>query len=272
MVSPVPEIELLANEARISALRMTSAARAAHIGSSLSMIDILAAIYCGIANLGTGENDPNRDVVLVSKGHAAAGVYAVMAHVGLIPIDWLERYCQDGAELGGHVTSEDIPWVDFSTGSLGHALPFGLGVALAAKRDGSPRRVFVLLSDGELDEGSNWEAALFASHHSLDNLTIFIDRNHLQSLRSTEDTISLEPLTDKWRAFGWNVENVDGHSIGDLISSYERLASKGSPAAIVCETIKGKGVSFMEGTIAWHYKSASADELLIAIEELGCER
>lgn len=141
MVSPVPEIELLANEARISALRMTSAARAAHIGSSLSMIDILAAIYCGIANLGTGENDPNRDVVLVSKGHAAAGVYAVMAHVGLIPIDWLERYCQDGAELGGHVTSEDIPWVDFSTGSLGHALPFGLGVALAAKRDGSPRRV-----------------------------------------------------------------------------------------------------------------------------------
>lgn len=248
---------------------MTSAARAAHVGSSLSMIDILAAVYGGIAKLGSDENDPNRDVVLVSKGHAAAGAYAVMAHAGLIPMDWLDRFCQDGAELGGHVTSSNVPWVELSTGSLGHALPFGLGVALAAKRDGSPRRVFVLLSDGELDEGSNWEAALLAAHHSLDNLTIFIDRNRLQSLRSTEETVALEPLADKWRAFGWNVGTVDGHSVKDLIEAFEQLSSQGSPAALVCETTKGKGVSFMEGSVAWHYKSASGEELLAALNELG---
>lgn len=247
---------------------MTSRAKAAHVGSSLSMIDILATIYGGIADLGKGPTDPNRDIVLVSKGHAAAGVYAVMAHTGLLPIEWLERYCTDGAELGGHVTAGKAEWVDLSTGSLGHALPYAIGLALAAKRDNSPRNVFVVLSDGELDEGSNWEAALIAAHLNLDNLFVFIDRNRLQSLRSTEKTIALEPLSDKWLAFGWHVEVVDGHSVEQLITTVEMREQDGRPSVAICETVKGKGVSFMEGTVAWHYKSPNQSELDQALAEL----
>ena len=268
MHKSVTEIEAIAKSARISALQMTSKAKAAHIGSSLSMIDILSTIYNGISNIEKNPKSIDQDIVLVSKGHAAAGAYAVMGHSGLLPLEYLSRYCTNGAELGGHVTTGTSEWVKLSTGSLGHALPFGVGIALSTIRDGGTRNIFVLLSDGELDEGSNWEAALQASHLKLSNLYVFIDRNRLQSLRSTEETITLEPLSEKWSAFGWDVVTVDGHSVAALIDAFIGASESVNPTVFICDTVKGKGVSFMEGSVAWHYKSANEDELSEAIKEL----
>jgi len=209
---------------------------------------------------------PNRDLILLSKGHAAAGLYAVLAHSDFFPVDWLDSYCANGAPLGGHVTF-GIPGVEFSTGSLGHALPFGVGQALVSRREGSARRIFVVLSDGECDEGSNWEAALVAAHHGLGNLTVIIDRNGLQSLTTTELTVRLEPLADKWRAFGWKVTEVDGHDHQQLIDSL--VLGSEVPSVVIAHTVKGRGVDFMEGTVSWHYKSPNAKELASAISQLA---
>ena len=268
MAKHIDEILSIARKSRISAIKMTNAAKAAHVGSSLSMIDIIATIYNSLAEIGPSIDPVIEDIVLISKGHAAAGTYAVLAHSGLLDIEKLDQYCMDGADLGGHVTAGVSPWVRFSTGSLGHALPFGVGVALAAKRDGIHRRVFVVLSDGELNEGSNWEAALQASHLGLDNLFVYIDRNYLQSLRSTEETIRLEPLLDKWSAFGWNSSNIDGHSVESLLDSFEKAKLSNRPNVFICETKKGFGVSFMENQVSWHYKSPSNEELVAAISEI----
>ena len=246
---------------------MCSHARASHIGSSLSVIDILAVLYSGVANVSPPTvADPRRDVVLLSKGHAAAGLYAVLAHCDFFPLTWLDRYCDDGAPLGGHV-SMGVPGVELSTGSLGHALPFAVGHALTAAREGSARRTFVVLSDGECDEGSNWEAALLAGHHALDRLTVVIDRNGLQSLTTTELTVRLEPLGDKWRAFGWRVVEVDGHDHDGLRRALS--AQPGRPLVVVANTVKGRGVDFMENEVPWHYKSPDQDELASALRQLG---
>ena len=245
---------------------MCSQASAAHIGSSLSAIDILAVIYGRVANVSAASmDDPERDIVLISKGHAAAGVYSVMAHAGFFPVEWLDAYCQDGAALGGHVTS-GVPGVELSTGSLGHALPFGVGRALVAARAGSARRTFVVLSDGECDEGSNWEAALMAAHHDLANLTVVIDRNGLQSLTTTELTLRLEPLAEKWAAFGWAVSEVDGHDHAQLLQALGRR--DGRPCVVIAKTIKGRGVDYMEDKVPWHYKSPNPDELASAVDQL----
>jgi transketolase len=245
---------------------MCSQAGAAHVGSSLSVIDILAVLYGEVARISpTISTDPERDIVLVSKGHAAAGVYAVMGNAGFFPISWLDSYCQDGAPLGGHVTA-NVPGVELSTGALGHALPFGVGRALAALRDGSPRRTYVVLSDGECDEGSNWEAALLAGHHELGNLTVIIDRNGLQSLTTTELTLRLEPLADKWAAFGWSVQEVDGHDHAALITAMN--SKDGRPTVVIAATTKGRGVDYMEGQVPWHYKSPNAEQLADAITQL----
>ncbi|MHB1067923.1 MAG: transketolase, partial [Candidatus Nanopelagicales bacterium] len=188
----------LARRARISAVSMCSAAGASHIGSAMSVIDILAVLYGGAADVAPDRiEDPGRDIVLVSKGHSASGVYSVLAHAGFFPLDWLDDYCADGSHLGGHVTAHGIPGVELSTGALGHALPFGTGVALIDQLDDHARRVFVILSDGECAEGSNWEAALLAAHHRLGRLTAIIDRNRLQILGRTEDVLALEPFPDK---------------------------------------------------------------------------
>lgn len=257
----------LAFEARRSALRMVHHAGASHIGSSLSLIDILAVLYAGVARVDAGNpSDPGRDIVVVSKGHASAGTYAVLGHAGFFPLEWLDEFCGNGQPLQGHVTAGRIPGVEFSTGSLGHGLAVGVGIALAAQRSGRDRRVFVVMSDGECDEGSVWEAALFAAHHGLGNVTAVIDRNGLQSFGTTEATLKLEPLGEKWRAFGWAVREVDGHEHEALHEALK--AHTAAPQLVVASTIKGKGVSFMENGVSWHYRSPNVDQLTRALREL----
>ena len=257
----------LARSARISALTMCSRAGAAHIASSLSSIDILAVLYGGVARVDPDEPDwAGRDIVLMSKGHAAAGLYAVLGNAGFLPAEWLDEYCQDGSILGGHVTATGIPGVELSTGSLGHALPVGVGMALGHRLDRGSQRVYVVLSDGECDEGSNWESALLAGHLGLDRLTVIVDRNGLQSLTTTEQTVRLEPLADKWRAFGWRVSEVDGHDHEALDTALRKEGDR--PHAVIARTIKGRGVDFMENTVLWHYRPPSAEQLADAIDQV----
>lgn len=263
------EARALATRARVQILNMCARAKAAHIASSLSCVDILAVLYAGAANVHPDRvTQDDRDVVIVSKGHAAAGTYAVLAEAGFFPIEWLRDYGADESPLGGHVT-HSVPGVELSTGSLGHGLPFGAGVALANKTDGSSAHVFVVMSDGECDEGTTWEAGLFAAHHGLGSLTALIDRNHIQSLAGTEETMRLEPLADKWRAFGWQVLVVDGHDHDALSKAIaaSRL-ERGRPSVIICNTIKGKGVSFMENQVLWHYRPPSPEQAAAGISEV----
>jgi transketolase len=259
----------MARAIRLRALEMTHRGRASHIASGLSIADLLAVLYAGVLHVYPGEPDrPDRDRLLVSKGHAAAVLYAALALRGFFPETWLEGYHQDGQPLGGHVTAQGIPGVELSTGALGHGLPVGLGMALASQRFGPPYRVFVILSDGECDEGSVWEAALLAAHHGVDNLVAVIDYNKLQSLDTVERTVRLEPLAEKWRAFGWEVAEVDGHHHGDLagVLSGAPLRS-GRPTCIVAHTVKGKGVPEMENRVEWHYRSPSAEQVEWARQE-----
>ena len=266
----VKRIETVARRLREHAIRMVHASRASHLGSCLSAADIMAALYWSAMQIDPERPAwPDRDHFILSKGHAAAVLYATLAERGFIPVSELESYCRPGSRLTGHATS-GVPGVEISSGSLGHGLPVGCGLALAAKRDHSPSRTFVLLSDGELDEGSNWEAFLFGSHHRLDNLTAIVDYNKIQSFGRVEDVLALEPLADKFRAFGWSVVEVNGHEIGELISTFQSLPlSTGKPSVVIAHTVKGKGVSFMENDLAWHYKSPNGDEVLLAMEELG---
>ncbi len=252
----------IAKKSRISALQIVGRARSPHIGSSLSCIDILTVLYSRINS--KIELASQEKVVLVSKGHAAAGVYGVMFNFGLISKKQLDSYCKDGGELSGHVTAGSF--IELSTGSLGHALPYAVGRALAMKRQGINREIYVLISDGECDEGSNWEAALIASHLQLHSLKVIIDRNFLQSLKSTEETIRLEPLADKWKAFGWSVVDIDGHDRKEIEDFLDTRFE--NPSIAIARTIKGYGVSFMENSIDWHYRSPNDAELKSAIQEI----
>ena len=261
----------LARRIRISTLRMTSRGRGAHIGSAFSMADILAVLYGG----GVLQVDPRnprwdgRDRFILSKGHAGAAVYAVLAETGFFPVERLQGHYQDGSCLSGHVSHKGIPGVELSTGSLGHGLGVGVGMAKALKLRGGGQRVFVLLSDGECDEGSNWEAILFAAHHGLDNLVAIIDYNKIQSLASVAETIALEPFADKWRTFNWGVAEVDGHDHDAMKQAFERLpVNPGRPTVVIAHTTKGKGVSFMENTVLWHYRTAQGQEFDAALKEL----
>lgn len=259
------EPALLAKNARASILKMVHAAKAAHVGSCLSVVDILATVYC-LPDVDAVEKGETSQVIL-SKGHAAAAIYAVLAHRGYFPEEWLDRYAKDGAELGGHATS-GVPGIQFSTGSLGHGLPFGLGLAMGRKLSGQSGNVYVVMSDGELNEGTTWESALLAAHHNLDNLIVLVDRNGLQSLTSTESTLALNPLPEKFESFGWAVASVDGHNheeIRDKIMESPRL---GKPKVLICQTTKGKGISFMENKVVWHYRSPDDDNLAAALAEI----
>lgn len=261
----------LAKSIRADALRMVHHAKASHIGTGLSMADILAVLYADVLNVDPAHPDaPGRDRFLLSKGHGAAIAYAVLAERGFFPRAWLDTYCDDGSRLGGHITSHGVPGVEASTGSLGHALPIGTGIALAGKHDESPFRVFVQLSDGELDEGSNWEAILFAPQHRLDNLVAIVDYNKIQSFGSVAEVLELHPLAAKFEAFRWAVREVDGHdhdALRDALSSTPW--EPGRPSVLIAHTVKGKGISFMEDDLAWHYRSPSDEQLAAALEELG---
>ena len=256
----------LALAARREIIAMTSAANASHVGSALSVVDILSVLYTGAAEITpetTGE--VNRDVVILSKGHAASALYSVLALQGFIPVDWLKKYCENNSLLGGHISHKGIPGVELSTGSLGHGLPYGVGIAIARKLTNISGRIFVVLSDGECDEGTTWESAMVANHHNLDNLTVIIDRNRIQSLTFTEETLKLEPFAEKWRAFGWKTIVKNGHD-HDAIS--EALTETNSPTCIIAETTKGKGVDFMENSVLWHYKSPTEEDLKNAFLQL----
>lgn len=263
--------EEFARRIRGHAVRMVAAAKASHIGSCLSAADILAVLYADVLRIDPARPDwPARDRFIMSKGHAAAILYAAVAERGFMPIEELTRYCEDGARLTGHI-SHKVPGIEVSTGSLGHGLPIGCGLALSAQRLHHSWRTIVLLSDGELDEGSNWEAALFAGHHQLDQLVAIIDYNKIQSFGSVKDVLDLEPLADKWRAFRWNVLEVDGHDIPALRSALQQVPIQaGRPSAIIAHTIKGRGVSFMQNDLLWHYRSPDASQLTAALAELGC--
>jgi transketolase len=260
----------LARDIRADALRMVAAANASHIGTCLSMADILAVLYSDVLAYDPSQPEwPERDRFILSKGHGAAILYAVLARGGFFPPELLTQYCEDGSMLMGHA-SHKVPGVEVSTGSLGHGLPIGAGVALAGKHDGREHRTFVLCGDGELDEGSNWEAILFAATHELDALTLIVDRNGLQGFGESESIMRLEPLAAKLEAFGWATREVNGHDLGELrgaLSPEARVAGK--PLAVIADTIKGKGVSFMEGRLEWHYKSPNAEQLAQALAELG---
>jgi transketolase len=260
----------LARNVRCEVLRMVHRARASHVASCFSCIDILAVLYgSAMRTASSTTSNPERDRFILSKGHAAAAVYATLAHIGAIDPSDLETYGADGSAYMTHV-SHKIAGVEFSSGSLGHGLPFGVGKALAAKRRNRSWRVFVLLSDGEMDEGTNWEALMFAAHHRLDNMVAIIDYNKLQSLTSISRTIGLEPLLDKLTAFGWEAREVDGH---DHVELTRHLAStpwvEGRPSLLLAHTVKGKGVSFMEGKVEWHYRSPDDEQLAAALAELG---
>jgi transketolase len=260
----------LANRVRLHALKMTSGGGSAHIGSVFSMADILAVLYGEILKVDPANPKwKDRDRFILSKGHAGAGVYATLAECGFFPTEKLLTHYRDGSDLSGHVSHKGIPGVELSTGSLGHGLPVGTGMAYAARLDGAAHRVFVLLSDGECDEGSNWEAILFAAHHRLDNIVVIVDYNKVQSLKPVPDTLGLEPFADKWRAFGWAVVETDGHDHDQLRDALSTLPSEpGKPTCVIAHTVKGKGVSFMEHSVLWHYRTAKGDELAAAESEL----
>jgi transketolase len=262
---------VLAQKARLEILQMTSRANASHVGSALSVVDILATLYCGAANISPETHDRNfRDVVILSKGHSAAALYSILALQEFFPRSWLKNYCQNGAELGGHVTSTGVTGIELSTGSLGHGLPYGTGVALARKLDKISGKIFVVISDGECDEGTTWESALIANQHALNNLIVIIDRNGIQSLGSTEETLRLEPLADKWKSFGWKTITVNGHNYSEMESAVNQHAD--GPLCVIAETIKGKGVSFMENSVLWHYRSPDESQLKLALDEVRGSR
>ncbi len=264
------ELTALARRIRLHVLQMVHAARSSHVGTCMSMADLLAVLYGQVLNVDPAWPDwPDRDRMIMSKGHGCAGLYAALAECGFFPMDWLKSFYDDGARLAGHATHHGIPGVEVSTGSLGHGLSLACGMALVGKREKRPWRVFALLSDGECDEGSTWEAALFAPHHKLDNLVAVVDYNKIQSLGTVKEVLDLEPFSAKWRSFGWSVTEVDGHDIGQLQDVFGKIPdSPGKPTCVIANTVKGKGVSFMEGKLLWHYRSPDEQEFQLALAEL----
>jgi transketolase len=256
-------VEELARKIRIHSLQMTHDAHSPHIGSCLSCADILAVLYGEVMNIRPKEPDwEDRDRFIMSKGHASAALYACLAECGYFPLQNLTDFYKTG-QLSGHVNHK-VPGVDVSTGSLGNGLSIGCGMALADRK----RRVFVLMSDGEFNEGSNWEAIMFAGHHMLSNLTVIVDCNKLQAMGLTEDIIDLHPLAAKISHFGWSPDVVDGHDY-EKLKHWLSYPSKSYPNCIIAHTVKGKGVSWMEGKTEWHYRQCNDEELKLAFKELG---
>lgn len=258
----------LARDIRLDVLRMTNKSGASHVGSALGIADILAVLYGNVMRYRPDEPRwQDRDRFILSKGHAGAAVYSVLARSGFFPVDTLATHYQDGSLLSGHVSHKGIPGVELSTGSLGHGLGVGAGMALAMRESILGQRVFVVLSDGECDEGSTWESALFAAHHGLERLHAVIDYNKIQSLAAVAETLALEPFADKWRAFGWEVREVDGHDHVALRASLSTPGC-GKPIVHLAHTVKGKGVSFMEHSVLWHYRAPKGEEFSRALAEL----
>lgn len=265
-------LEEYARAIRILSLRLCFTKKTSHIGGAFSVADILAVLYDGILNVSyVSADDPQRDRLFYSKGHACTALYSALEIKGYFPnVNLIDKFTLNGDYFTSHVNHK-LPGIELSTGSLGHALGVACGSSLAGIRKNMDYDVLAILSDGELDEGSNWEAILFAAHNQLDNLTLVIDYNKIQSFGRVEEVMALEPLADKFRAFNWDVSEIDGHSLPDLQLSLgsKKIERKGRPKCIIAHTIKGKGVGFMENNLMWHYRSPSDAEFEMALEELG---
>lgn len=237
-------------------IEMTHLSHGSHIASILSVADIIAVLYNDVANVYPDDpKNPKRDRIVLSKGHAGAAIYAALAEKGFFPIEELKTHYADGSRLSGHVSHKGVPGVEFSTGSLGHGICVAEGMALAGKLDKKDYHVFVVCGDGECDEGSVWECALFANHFGLNNFTVIVDHNKMQSLDYCDNTLALSPFKAKWESFGWTVYDIDGHNHDELRDAMKKAKeSKDKPCVIIANTVKGKGVSFMESDILWHYR------------------
>ncbi len=267
----IEELQEKAVEIRKKILEISAIAGGGHLGGSLSMVEILVALYYHAMRYNPKEPRwPQRDRFVLSKGHGILGLCPILADLGFYPEELWQDYGRLDSAFGMHPNMDKIPGIDMSTGSLGHGLSVGVGMALAGRLDQADWRVFVLLGDGELDEGSNWEAAMSASHFQLGNLVAIIDRNGLQVDGSTEEVMALEPLAEKWRAFGWRVIELDGHDLHQLVEALDSLppANSTQPTCIIAKTVKGKGVSFMEGKGEWHYGGLDEEHTKQALEEL----
>jgi len=269
MTAAAAESVALGDHIRRTVLEQSKRANVGHIGSALSIADIIACVYARLLDA-SDPDDPDRDRFVLSKGHAALALYAALHGRGWLSDEDLHTYCADGTLLGTHPERE-LRGVDFSTGSLGHGLSLGVGAALAARIQESRRRVFVVVSDAECNEGSVWEAVMFAAHHKLSNLVAIVDDNGQQALGYTKDVLDLSPLADRWRAFGWDVRVVDGHDHDALADGVRSFNESGPPHAMIAKTVFGKGVSFMESDIRWHYLPMSDDEYAQALREIGAD-
>ncbi len=266
----VDKLAKLANAVRRRDLQMIYHAKLGHIGGDLSATDILVTLYFAVLHINPQKpTAPDRDRFILSKGHCAGALYTTLAHAGFFPLEELDTFVQPLSRLNGHPDRNKVPGVETNTGPLGHGLPVAVGSALASRLTEATWRVFVLTGDGELQEGSNWEAAMSAAHFQLDNLVVIVDRNRLQQGDSTERTMRLDPLADKWRAFGWSVQEIDGHDYTQLLDVFARAPFEpGKPTCIIANTHKGRGVSFMEDKAAWHHKIPNSEEFAAALKEL----
>ena len=257
-----------ARSVRVNVLNMVYRGKASHIGSGYSCVELLVHLYSSWLKVSPDSMlDSSRDRFILSKGHAAAVYYAVLAEFGFIPKEWLDKYCQINSILGGHV-DHHVRGVEISTGSLGHGLPIAVGMALAAKRNNKKYRVVALLSDGEMESGANWEAFNMIGAKNLDNLIVIIDRNNMQAMGSTEDILPMKNLDERIRSFGCACFDVNGHDFLAIDSIFQKMPLKCQPAVIIAHTVKGKGVSFMENKLEWHYKSPDEEQFCKAMKEL----
>lgn len=243
-----------------------------HTGADLSQVELVTALYFRILNCAPDRvDDPKRDIYIQSKGHAAGGYYCCLSEAGYFPKSWLPTYQHADSKLPGHPVRHKTPGVELNTGALGHGLPVAVGLAIAAKKSGSDRKIYVVTGDGELAEGSNWEAALVAAHYKLDNLIIINDKNTLQLAGYTKDIMNTDPLGDKWKAFGMEVTECEGNNMSSVVETLESLKPNGKPHVVIARTIKGAGVSFIAGKAEWHHRVPKGDEVQLALEELNHE-
>ena len=267
------ELEQIARRVRRTSLQTVYDARMGHPGGDLSAADILTVLYFDILRVDPeNPKSPERDRFIMSKGHCSALLYSTLAEARFFPAEQLATYMKPLSMLNGHPDRNKLPGIEANTGPLGHGLPIGVGCAKAAKITGASWRTFVLTGDGELQEGSNWEAAMAANHFGLDNLTVIVDRNRLQQGDTTENTITMEPLGERWRSFGWAVREVDGHDLAALSEALHAVPFEaGRPSCVIAHTMKGRGVSFMENRAEWHHRVPTEEEIGLALDELGDE-
>ena len=273
MQHTIEELEELARKCRIEIIKMVYRAQAGHPGGSLSEIDLLAGLYGTTMRVRSDDPDwEDRDRFILSKGHASPGMYALLAERGFISHEDLKSYRVLGGVCQGHVDMKWCPGVDFSAESLGMGLSYGMGCAIAAKLDGSERRAFVMLGDGEIQEGSVWEAAMAAAHHELGNLKVILDRNRIQNDDFCETQMRMFDIPAKWRAFGWNVKEIDGHDMNEVVEGMNYLAeTNDGPSILIAHTVKGKGISFMEDNPSFHGAAPNDEQYALALSELGVE-